>query len=151
MTARAAHLASATTPSEGFAQSRKVSDPESQNASAGQWKGVSSFEQTAPMPVREQSGDRPWAGSEPRSSELIARRSAFTGRVSYIDPTSPRALRRRIPRPILASASMMAIAVGIAVSTAGGPAPAATPELQTFIAQPADITAVPPSGSSSFR
>ena len=103
------------------------------------------------MPVREQSGDRPWAGSEPRSSELIARRSAFSGRVTYVDPTSPRALRRRIPRPILASASIMAIAVGLAVSTAGGPAPTGTPELQTLIAQPTDVSVTPPGGSSSFR
>lgn len=119
--------------------------------SSGQWNGVSSFEQTAPMPVREQSGDRPWAGSEPRSSALIARRSAFTGRVTYVDPTSPRALRRRVPRPILASASMMAIAVGIAVSTANTPPAQPTPELRTFVAHPADASASLSGDASRFR
>lgn len=150
MTARAAHLGQATSPAEGFAQTRKVSDPQSQIGSAGQWRGVSSFEQTAPVPVRDPSGDGPWAGSEPRSSELIARRSAFTGRVTYIERTSARGLRSRIPRPILASASIMAVAVGIAVSTSGASAPSTEP-VQTLVAQPADVTTAPSSGLSSFR
>jgi hypothetical protein len=81
---------------------------------------------------------------------LIARRSAFTGRVTYIEPTSARGLRSRIPRPILASASIMAVAVGIAVSTSGASAPTAEP-VQTLVAQPADVTTAPSSGLSSFR
>lgn len=103
------------------------------------------------MPVREQSGDRPWTGSEPRSSELIARRSAFSGRVRYVDPTGPRALRNRVPRPILASASIMAVAVGIAVSTSGASTAQPTPEVQTFIAQPSGVAGAPVDGSTSFR
>lgn len=150
MTARAAHLAPAQAPANAFAQTRKVSDPESQIGSAGQWKGVSSIEQSAPVPVREPSGDASWAGHEPRASQLVARRSAFTGRVTYIDPTSARALRSRIPRPILASASIMAVAIGLAVSTSGGPATSAAPQ-PTLVSQPSSVTVDPFDASSAYR
>lgn len=104
---------------------------------------MSSFEQTAPAPVQEPSGDGNWTGPAPRSAALVARRSAFTGRVTYVDPQSVRALRSRVPRPILASASLMAVAVGLAVSTAGGPATTKPSISPTLVSQPSEITVAP--------
>lgn len=50
---------------------------------------------------------------------LVARRNAFTGRVSYVDASGARGLRIRVPRPVLAAASLAAMAAGLAFSGPG--------------------------------
>ncbi|MDQ8045795.1 MAG: hypothetical protein AAGC46_13625 [Solirubrobacteraceae bacterium] len=69
----------------------------------------------------------------PAAATLRARRNPFTGRVSYVDPSSARGLRARVPRPLLALASCLALAAGIAFaagapSRAPDPAVVATPD-----------------------
>ncbi len=120
----------------------------SQTASAGQLVGVSSLEHAVQLPAPTSSGDVVGAGTAPaEAAARIARRSPFTGRVTYVDPQGARALRNRVPRPILASASLMAMAVGMFVATAGAPgasapdAPALTPSSVTVTVSPSDLGA----------
>lgn len=133
-----------------FAGPRNISIPLSQTAASGQLRDVSSLEHAVSMPASVPSGDGFGAGSEPaRTAALVARRSAFTGRVTYVDPQGARALRRRVPRPILASASLMAVAVGMAFGTMGTPGSSGTPASPSTIQEPSALTIAPLDASST--
>lgn len=96
------------------------------------------------VPVSEPSGDRSEAGHEQaRTASLVARRSPLTGRVTYVDSSGARELRRRVPRPILASASLMAVAIGMAVATIGSPPPQAVEPSPVTIQSPSALTLAP--------